>query len=53
MKKLTTAPKEQKKNGKTNLTICNNREVVKVSESNMNEPFHGAAQTFWANLFKD
>ena len=42
---------KQKQNGETNLTILNNKIVIKVSKNNMNEPFHGTAQSFWADLF--
>ena len=50
-KKLIKTLKERKQNGETNLTICNNKIVIKASENSMDEPFHGTAQSFWPNLF--
>ena len=50
-KKLIKALKERKQNGETNLTICNNKIVIKAFENSMNELFCKIAQSFWANLF--
>ena len=50
-KKLIKTLKEQKQNGETNLTIHNNKIVIKAFENSMDEPFCGTAQSFWVNLF--